>query len=91
MATIGLQDRSDSASNYVIWKARISFLLAKHDLKTYAENIVAKPIEADQLKEFKKEMDKAKQMTLDGVRDNIVSHISAKNVTKEMWDALTQQ
>ena len=33
-------------------------------------------------------MDKAKWMILDGVRDHIISHISGKNTTKEMWDTL---
>ena len=34
-------------------------------------------------------MAKAKRLILDGVRDHIVSHISAKGIAKEMLDALT--
>ena len=42
MATIGLrdQDRLEGASNYVIWKDRMSFLLDEHDLKAYIDNVV---------------------------------------------------
>lgn len=57
MAKIKLkdQDKLDGASNFVIWKARIYFLLDEHGLKTYADNVVAKPTNGDQLREFKKE------------------------------------
>ena len=34
------QDRLDGASNYVIWKARISCLLVEHDLKAYVNSVV---------------------------------------------------
>jgi len=45
MATTGLrnQDRLERASNYVIWKARMSFLLNEYGLKTYVENVVVVP------------------------------------------------
>lgn len=69
MATTGLrdQDRLEVAFNYVIWKARMSFPLDEFGLKTYAENVVAKLTDANQWKEFRKEMAKAKRMILDGV------------------------
>lgn len=41
-----------------------------------------------QLDNSNKEMAKAKQLILDGIQDHIVSHLAAKNTTKEMWDAL---
>ena len=69
MATVGLRDqhRLDGASNYVIWKARISFLLDEFGLKAYIDNVVAVPMDAYQLKEYKKEMAWAKRLILDGV------------------------
>jgi len=69
MATIGLRDRDrlDGPSNYVIRKDRMSFLLNKHGLKTYAANVVAKPTDQQQLANFRKKMAKVKQMILDGV------------------------
>lgn len=90
MATVGLQDqdRLEGASNYVIWKARMSFLLDEHGLKVYINNLVAVPQDPNQLKEYKREMAKAKRMILDGVRDHTFSHISGQNMTKEMWDSL---
>ena len=90
MATNGLrdQDRLEGASNCVIWKARISFLLDEHDLKHFIDSAQAEPVDATPLRAFKKNMAKAKQLILDGVRDHIVSHISAKRTSKEMWDGL---
>lgn len=48
MTTVGLwdQDRLDGASNYVIRKARMSFLLDEYGLKPYIDAIVAICIDA---------------------------------------------
>ena len=40
----------DEASNYVILKARISFLLYEYSVKTYVENMVAVLADEDLLK-----------------------------------------
>jgi len=91
MATSGLRDhdRLDGASNYVIWKVRMSCLLDENFLKVYVDKVVAEPIDPDQLKKYKGEMAKTKRMILDGVKDHIVCHIAGKNTAKEMWDALS--
>jgi len=90
MATCGLrdQDRLDGASNYVTWKARMSFLLDKHALKTYVDSVVVEPTDADPLKKYKAEMANAKRMILDGVKDHMVCHVASKGTAKEMWNAL---
>jgi len=89
MATNGLrdQDKLNRASNYVIWKARMSFLLDEHALKTYVDSVVDEPTDADPLKKYKAEMGKAKRMILDGVKDHVVCHIASRATAKEMWDA----
>ena len=45
IATHGLRDqyKLEGASNYVIWKAILSFLLDEHGLKSYVDNVVAVP------------------------------------------------
>ena len=90
MATGGLrgQEQLDGASNYVIWKARISFLLDEHGLKTFTDSTLDEPTDVAPLRAFMKNMAKTKRLILDGVKDHIVSHISNKETTKEMWDAL---
>ena len=51
MATSGLRDYDslDGASNYIIWKVRMSFLLDEHALKTYIDIVVVEPADADPL------------------------------------------
>ena len=90
MANNGLrdQDRLESASNHVIWKSRIEFLLDEHDLKALIDNAVAEPLDAAHLRQFKKNMARAKQLILDGVKDHIVPHIVAKTIAREMWVGL---
>lgn len=84
------QDWLEGASNYVIWKARISFLLDEHELKAFINSAVDELVVAAPLRAFKKNMAKAKWWILNGVKDHIVSHISSKGTAKEMWDALAK-
>lgn len=51
--------------------------------------MVAVPQDANQLKEYKKEMANTKRLILDGIWDHIISHIATKGTTKEMWDTLS--
>ena len=48
MASAGLrdQDRLDGASNFGVWKARISLLLEENGIKNYATIGLVVPIEA---------------------------------------------
>ena len=46
----------DGASNYFILKARMSFLLNEYGLNIFRDAVVAILTDADQLKEYKKEM-----------------------------------
>lgn len=90
MATNGLRDQDtlDGASNYVIWKAKMPFLLDKHALKTYVDSMVVVTADADPLKKYRAEMAKAKRMILDGVKDHVVCHVASRGAAKEIWDAL---
>jgi len=91
IATSGLRDqgRLDEASNYVIWKARMSFLLDEHALKTYVDSVVVVPTDANLLKKYRVRMAKAKRMILDGVKDHVIYHIASRGTAKEMWDAFS--
>ena len=78
----------EGATNYVIWKSRIEFLLDEHDLKSLIDSAVAEPLDATHLRQFKKNMARAKRLILDGVKDHIVPHIAAKTTAREMWVGL---
>ena len=81
-------DKLDGTHNYVIWKARMSFLLDEHSLKTYVNSVVVVPTNLDPLKKYSTEMAKAKRVILDGVKDHMVCHVASRGTVKEMWDAL---
>lgn len=83
------QDRLAGASNYVIWKSRMSCLLYEHFLNIYVDSVVAELVDPDPLKKYKGEMAKTKRMILDRVKDHIVCHIAGRDTAKEMWDALS--
>ena len=89
MASTGLrdQDRLDGASNFGVWKARLSLLLEENGIKDYATIDVAVPTDATQLATYKKEDAKARRIILDGVKDHIVSHIVELDTAK-MWDVI---
>lgn len=50
--------------------------------------MVVVPVDADELKTYKKEMEKSKRLILDGVRDHMVSDIASKDTVRQMWEAL---
>lgn len=62
--------------------------LDEHDLKTYVNNVVAVPADADLLNKYMEEMARAKRFILDGVRDHVLSHIAGKDIARQMWEAL---
>ena len=64
MATSELRDQDilGGASNYAIWKARMSFLLDEHALKTYVNSVVVVPTDPDPLQKYQAEMAKAKSV-----------------------------
>ena len=90
MASHGLrdQDKLDSMSNFVIWRARILTVLDEYDIKDHVENVLAVPVDPDPLKKFKENQARAKSLIMDGVKDHVVPHIARKNTANEMWTAL---
>jgi hypothetical protein len=90
MASAGLrdQDRLDGASNFGVWKARLSLLLEENGIKDYVTSVVAVPTDATQLATYKKNDAKARRIILDGVKDHIVPHIAELDTAKKKWDAI---
>ena len=88
MASHGLrdQDKLDSVSNFVIWRAKI--LTVEYDIKNHAENVLVVPTDPDPMKKSKENEARAKRLIMDGVKDHVVPHISGKNMKNEMWKDL---
>lgn len=54
----------DGASNFSVWKDKMSFLLDGYGLKEYMENVIAISTDPKQLEIYKKENSKAKRSSL---------------------------
>ena len=63
-------------------------MLDEHDLKLFIEGTKVVPLDANPLKEYKKNIAKERYLILDGVRDHVVCHIASKATARDMWQAL---
>jgi hypothetical protein len=82
------EDRLDGVSNYSPWKERIMLVLMENDIWEFANSIVVPPVDPKDLAIHKQKDVKAKRIILDGVKDHLIPHLSRKNSTRDMWEAL---
>ena len=82
---------SKGISNYISWKDRMEVVLEDNGLKEFIEKDVPKPdvVDAANLDAWKKKVEKARRILLEGVRDHIVSSLHGKATPYAMWKALT--
>lgn len=90
MNGIKYQDRLDKASNFIVWKARILYVLDRNSFKHFSLKMIAILVDLDKNDKYKEAMARAKSIILDGVKDHVVPHISQKDTTNVMWEALTK-
>jgi len=82
------QDRLDRASNFAVWKARILSVLDRNRVKHFALKTIAIPIDPTENDKYEEAMARSKSIILDRVKDHVVPHITEKETTNEMWEAL---
>ena len=82
------QDKLDRASNFVVWKARILFVLDKNRVQHFSLRMIAIPVGPADNDKYEEAMARAKIIILDGVKDHVVPHIAEKETTNDMWEAL---
>ena len=77
-------------SNYISWKDMMEVVLEDSGLKQFINNDVPKPVVADaaNLDAWKKKVEKARRILLDGVRDHIVLGLHGRSTPYAMWKAL---
>jgi hypothetical protein len=90
MAASGLQfkDRLDEVFNYSAWKERIMLVVTENDIWEFSNSIMAPSTVLKDLATQKLKDVKARCMILDGVKDHLIPHLSRKNSTMNMWEAL---
>ena len=80
----------EGISNYISWKDMMEVILEDNVLKEFIEKDVPKPDAADaaNLDAWKKKVEKARRIMLEGVRYHIVSSLHGKATPYAMWKAL---
>ena len=86
-----LEYELEGRSKYISWKDRMEAVLEDNGLKEFIEKDVPKPDAADDtnLDAWKKKVEKARRILLEGVRDHIVSSLPRKSTPYAMWKDLT--
>ena len=76
--------------NYIAWKDRMEVVLEDNGLNEFIDNDVPKPIvtNAANFDAWKKKVEKARGILLEGVRDHIVSSLHGKVTPCAMWKDL---
>jgi hypothetical protein len=76
------EDRLEGATNFNVWKLRITNILQEHDLEQYVTTMVEEPTTNAGRVAFRKSQTKAKQIIFDSVKDSIMqsSLIQSKTV-----------
>ena len=83
------QNRLDSVSNFVIWRARILLVLDEYDIKDNAMSVLVVLADPNPLEKFKNNQARTKRLIMDGVKDHVVPHVgrSRSNVPRKLHPA----
>jgi hypothetical protein len=82
------EDRLESASNFIPWKARITLILMENGLWEFANTTLTPPTDPQQLVVHNQKDVKARRIILDAVKDPLIPHVSEKNSARKMFEAL---
>jgi hypothetical protein len=78
----------DGASNFLSWKERVTLALKEYDLWELVNKVVVPSTYPMDLEAHEKKDIKAERVILDSMKYNLISHLSEKNATKDMFDSL---
>jgi hypothetical protein len=90
MVALGLrfEDRLHEVSNNSPWKERIMLVLMENDIWEITNSIVAPPTDPKDLASHHLKDVKARRIILDRVKDHLIPHLSGKNSSRHMCEAL---
>jgi hypothetical protein len=86
--SVKAEDRLAGSENFTAWKYRIMSLFAEHDLEDFVTGEVEEPTTATARAAFKRKQNKARNIILNSVKDNLVPIIGPLSTPKECYDAL---
>jgi hypothetical protein len=89
-ASTKLVDKLKGVENFRAWKYRIGLVLEDNDLAKFVEGEISEPDDAAEKAKHQKDTIKAKRIIADSIKDHLISYVSSKKTSKEMFDALTR-
>ena len=89
MIAVKVEDHLDAATNFISWKSRVLILEENDLLKFVNEKVQEQDAEEDK-SHWRKSDARARRILVDSVRDHLVSQISQKKMTRQMFKTLTE-
>jgi hypothetical protein len=83
------EDMLEGASNFIPWKARVTFILMENGLWDFANTTVIPSTDPKDLAVHEQMDVKAMGIILDATKDHFIPHLSEKKSTRDMLVALT--
>jgi hypothetical protein len=86
--SVRAEDRLEGATNFNVWKLRITNILQEHDLEQYVTTVVEEPTNNAGRTAFRKSQAKAKRIIFDSVKDSIMPAMTSLMTAKDCMDTL---
>jgi hypothetical protein len=86
--SVRVEDRLEGATNFNVWKLRITNILQEHDFEQYVTTVVEEPTNNSGRAAFRKSQAKAKRIIFDSVKDNIMPAMTSLTTSKDCMDTL---
>jgi hypothetical protein len=83
-----LADKLEGVKKFRAWKYRIGLILEENDLARFVKEEVPEPDDAAEKAKHLKDTISAKRIIADSIKDHLISYVSSKKTSKEMFDAL---
>ena len=84
-----LDDKLEGIETFCSWKYIIGLILEENDLEKFIKGVVLDPEEYEAKENYKKGMIRAKRIIADSIKDHLIPQVSSKDISKEMFDALS--
>ena len=86
--SVRAEARFEGATNFNVWKLRITNILQEHDLEQYVTTVVEEPTNNERRVACRKSQAKAKRIIFDSVKDSIIPAMTSLITAKDCMDTL---
>ena len=84
-----IDEKLEGQETFRAWKYRIMLILEEHDLDSFIKEDVKEPKGQEAKDKHRKDMIKVKRIIANYIKDQLISHVSSKNIRKGIFDPLT--